>query len=298
MTTHPKPPIFYGAALLATLSLIWSGYAITDLMHSGPFGLSVALAGDIGWLTVLWAEARGVTIAGRAWTAAAAGWLIAVGVAVLLVFHGQDADSTGQTVAGPFVVIVGKIVWAFALAALKDPAAPTAEQRAEVYAVMRESAHESALRHARAEAEIARIRAEARVTLVRDETDFEISVERLEKRAELQRRAPLALTMSARPDSPDTVPDTRPDTSGHPDNTRDTEPDTRPTTSKDTRPDTPNHLQQIAAAASGPADLVRTLSAHGVPRPRLVSEAIRLRPDLNRDSIRRTAKRLGEGPYL
>ena len=71
MTTHPKPPIFYGAALLAALSLIWSGYAITDLMHSGPFGLSVALAGDIGWLTVLWAEARGVTIAGRAWTAAA-----------------------------------------------------------------------------------------------------------------------------------------------------------------------------------------------------------------------------------
>jgi hypothetical protein len=54
------PPILYGAYALAGLSLAWSGYAITDLMNSGKFGLSVALAGDIGWLTVLWAEHRGV----------------------------------------------------------------------------------------------------------------------------------------------------------------------------------------------------------------------------------------------
>jgi len=48
-----QPPIVYGAALLSVLSLFWSAYAITDLMQSGRFGLSVALAGDIGWITVL-----------------------------------------------------------------------------------------------------------------------------------------------------------------------------------------------------------------------------------------------------
>ena len=44
--------------------------------------------------------------------------------------------------------------------------------------------------------------------------------------------------------------------------------------------------------------LVRALAAHGVPSELLVSEAVRLRPDMVADSIRRTAKRLGEGPYL
>jgi hypothetical protein len=57
-------------------------------------------------------------------------------------------------------------------------------------------------------------------------------------------------------------------------------------------------LSEIAKKASGPADLVKALAAHGIPKDALVSEAIRLRPDMVADSIRRTAKRLGEGPYL
>ena len=187
------PPIVYGAGLLAVLSLFWSGYAITDLMHSGPFGLSVALAGDIGWITVLWAEAKGVTIAGRVWAPIVAGWLIAVGVSVLLVFHGVDVGGRAQAIAGPFVVLVGKLVWTFALAAMRDPAGPTPEQQAELNAVMRDSAHEAGMLHARAQAQIARIRAEASVTLARDETDFEIGLERLDKRAELHRRTPILL---------------------------------------------------------------------------------------------------------
>lgn len=191
-----RPPILYGAVILAVLSLAWSGYAIADLMHSGRFGLSVALAGDVGWITVLWAEYKGVTIAGRRWTAPAAGWLIALGVAALLVIHGQEAGGRGQAIAGPFVVLVGKIVWAFALEAMRDPAAPTPEQRAQLHTVLRDSAHEAGMLHARAQARIARIRAEASVTLARDETDFEITLERIEKQAELQRRTPLAITPS------------------------------------------------------------------------------------------------------
>jgi hypothetical protein len=69
-------------------------------------------------------------------------------------------------------------------------------------------------------------------------------------------------------------------------------------TSPDTRPDSPDALSVLAEAASGPSDLVRSLAAHGITKDALVSEAVRLRPDMVADSIRRTAKRLGEGPYL
>jgi hypothetical protein len=57
-------------------------------------------------------------------------------------------------------------------------------------------------------------------------------------------------------------------------------------------------LVELVRSATGPSDLVRTLSGHGVPRADIAATAARLRPDLNQDSIRRTAKRLGDGPYL
>ncbi|MGW0837519.1 DUF2637 domain-containing protein [Streptomyces prunicolor] len=104
---------------------------------------------------------------------------------------------------------------------------------------------------------------------------------------------------------PDTEPDIIPDTSGHPDSEPDeafghdeTPADPEPVISPDTRPDRPDPLSVLAEAASGPSDLVRSLAAHGIPKDALVSEAVRLRPDMVADSIRRTAKRLGEGPYL
>lgn len=205
MSAPRRPRIVYGAYLLAALSLAWSAYAITDLMASGPFGLSVALAGDIGWITVLWAEYRGITINGRAWAAPAAGWAIALAVAGLLVLHGIDARNIAQAIAGPFVVLTGKLVWTFALAALHDPAALTPEQQAEIHGVMRDSEYTARLHLAQldqldraADAEIARIKAEARITLARDDVDFRIGLERMDKRAEIERRTPLALTPAPR----------------------------------------------------------------------------------------------------
>jgi hypothetical protein len=104
---------------------------------------------------------------------------------------------------------------------------------------------------------------------------------------------------------PDTETDTTPDTSGQPAIEPDTAsghdepaPASTSLTSPDTRPDSPDALSVLAEAASGPSDLVRSLAAHGIPKDALVSEAVRLRPDMVADSIRRTAKRLGEGPYL
>jgi hypothetical protein len=442
-TPTKRPPILYGAAALAVLSLIWSAYAITDLMHSGKFGLSVAIAGDIGWITVLWAEYKGVTIAGYRWAAPVAGWLIAVGVAYLLIIHGAE-HSRSQAIAGPFVVLVGKIVWAFALEAMRDPTALTLEQQAEINSVIRDSAYTAQMHHARAEGEIAGIQAEARTTLARDEVDFRIHLERVRKRAEIERRTPLALPSTAAGTSfersaeqaievigeqdgqppaiapvppqkprkrqppaapagpcgqavedvsalfngahapvvyflrngrrvkigtsqnlrrritslslrredvirvehgdqqyerslhrrfedlrvdetewfelrgalaeylgvivtdsasgyPDAKADIRPDASGRPDTPSgqgNRETHTGPLTSPEARPDSPDPLSEVARTATGPAHLVRSLAAYGVPLDELVSEAVRLRPDMVADSIRRTAKRLGEGPYL
>lgn len=104
---------------------------------------------------------------------------------------------------------------------------------------------------------------------------------------------------------PDAEADTAPDASGQPDSgpdrpsgQKEPTPVAEPVTSKDTPPDSPDPLSVLAAAASGPSDLVRSLAAHGVPAGNLVSEAVRLRPDMVADSIRRTAKRLeGTGFY-
>lgn len=199
MNEKIRPPaIIYGAAALGALSLVWSAYAITELMHSGAFGLSVAVAGDIGWITVLWAQWRGVTILGHNWTSAAAGWLIAIAVGVLLVMHGAE-KTIAQAIAGPFVVLVGKIVWEFALAAMKDPAALTPEQQAEIDSVIRESAHAAGLSHARSTAEIAEIRDQATVTMARDEADFDVWLQRIRFQGELQRRTPITLPPATAP---------------------------------------------------------------------------------------------------
>ncbi|NEY33071.1 hypothetical protein GTU99_12870 [Streptomyces sp. PRKS01-65] len=310
---HNRPPILYGAATLAALSLIWSGYAITDLMNSGPFGLSVAIAGDIGWITVLWAEARGVSVGGKTWAPAAAGWLIAVGVAVLLVFHGLDAQSTGQTIAGPFVVIVGKIVWVFALAATRDPAAPTREQQSELHAVMRTAAHETALLHARADAQIARIRAEAAVTLARDDADFEIGLERLQKQSELYRRTPITLPANC-PPVPEQAPAVdgfdeaaeqaitvvgdpdreQPTTVASPPNRVREQVANKAVTSPNREPDQfrPAPSEQAATTALPTiADLVREQIAITPNNATVVQNVLAIRPDANKDSVAAAVRR-------
>ncbi|MEV5472776.1 GIY-YIG nuclease family protein [Streptomyces sp. NPDC052207] len=97
-------------------------------------------------------------------------------------------------------------------------------------------------------------------------------------------------------------PDTAPDKAPAP---TQSEPPAQAVSSPDKSPDSPDPLSVIAGSASGPTELVRTLSAHGVGMSDLVSEAVRLRPDMVPDSIRRIVTRLqsaadtdGTGNYL
>jgi len=208
------PPILYGAYALAGLSLLWSSYAITDLMDSGRFGLSVAIAGDIGWITVLWAEHRGITarIRTKVIDPEIVGWAIALGVAVLLILHGREEGSTAQTIAGPFVVLIGKAVWAFALPALRDPAALRPEQEAEIHDVIRDGEYKARLNKAQrtidqqqADAIIERIEQQARITAARDRSHARLIRDRIELRAELTLSTPLALN-PAEPSEPNELP--------------------------------------------------------------------------------------------
>lgn len=290
MKTKP-PRIIWGAGILATLSLIWSAYAITDLMASGPFGLSVAVAGDIGWVTVLWAEYRGITLAGRRWAAPAAGWLIALAVAGLLVLHGIDADSTPQAIAGPFVVVVGKTVWTFALAAMLDPAALTAEQESEIHSVMRDSEYQARMHAAElsgieraADAEIARIRAEARTVLARDEADFEIGLERVRKRGEIARRTPLAIT-------PGPVSDQSTEMIGE----QSEQPPNGPSklANKPSEQSANNLLNSANLVREQPsiADLVRDQIASTTNNADAIRGVMTARPDANRDSVAAAVRR-------
>ncbi|MGW9058891.1 hypothetical protein [Streptomyces sp. NPDC055733] len=285
------------AILFTLVSLGWTGWSITDLVQSGAWGLLAAVSVDGLWGTVQYLSYKG--IGGR--FVETIEWITLAVACALLGWHGWDI-TPAAAFAGALPPIVAKIAWTGDIRLRRDPTALTADQEAEINAVIRDSEYISRRRAAEIEREaaeeVALIRAQGKVALERDDVTFQVELERIRKRDEIHRRTPLALSASTHPDTPDNPTDTRPDTSGQPDNGQDTAPDTPPVISKDTRPDTPDALKQIASAASGPADLVRTLSAHGVPQPSLVSEAIRLRPDMNRDSIRRTAKRLGEGPYL
>ncbi|MEU3426612.1 hypothetical protein [Streptomyces gardneri] len=284
--TLSAPPILYGAYALAGLSLVWSGYAITDLINSGWFGLSVALAGDIGWITVMWAERK--RLGGR--YATVAGWVIALMVGALLVLHGILAHDLGQAIAGPFVVLVGKTVAQFALLAMQDPAALTAEQEAEINDVIRDSEYKARMHAAQldqfdreAEATIARIKAEARVTLVRDDEDFRIGMERLEKRAAIERNSRIAIAPITAEQTPITHAST-PEPS-HPSQRRE-----------------PAVTSVIADREQASiADLARDHVAIHPTNPPAINAICSLRPDAERDSVaaavRRARQKLDGGLY-
>ena len=306
---EPTPRIVQGARILAALSVIWSAYAISDLMHSGPWGITVAVAGDIGWITVLWAEANRVRILGRTWPATVAGWLIASGVGVLLAVHGNQGPegSVARAAAGVLVIAVSKIAWLFALAATVDPTALTPEQEEEINAVMRDSSYAAQLHEAHADAEIARIRAEARTVLARDEADFEISLERLDKQAEIRRRTPLALL----PGSPQTSIERTAEQTIEVIGEHEHDDREQPNSAANTNASSPNMIREQLAnnAVTSPnadreqpsiADLVREQIANTTDNATAVRNVLAARPDANKESVAASVRRERKkaGPYL
>ena len=177
------------ATVLSAGSLAWTTWSLVDLVGAGPWGITVAAGADIIWASVIWAEARGLRIAGRRWPVAAIGWAALVAVAGFLVWHGIARDHTAMAVAGPLLPVGAKLVWLLALADMRDPSALTDDERAQLAAMERAMRFEEA-QHGY---ELRRREMGAERLLANVSVDFEIELARQEKGRELARRAPIAI---------------------------------------------------------------------------------------------------------
>ena len=200
----PPTPLLVPAALLSGGSLAWTTWSLVDLLGAGPWGITVAAGADIIWASVIWAEARGLRIHGRRWPVSAIGWASLLAVAGFLVWHGIDRGHAAMAVAGPLLPLGAKVVWLLALADMRDPAALTDDDRAQLADEERamrvaEARHRHALRRRQMDAE--QVLADVSV-------DFEIELARQDKGRELARRAPIAIAPITREHEPSTLANT------------------------------------------------------------------------------------------
>ena len=186
-------PLLYPAVFLSLASLAWTTWSLVDLLGTGWIGFTVAAGSDIVWGSVIIAEARGLRIAGRSWIVPALGWTTLLVVAVFLASHGITRDSIAMAAAGPFLPLGAKVVWALALADMRDPAALTHDELHQLAGMERgmvfeEREHDIRMRQQRMRAEL---------LMSEVSTDFDIETMRQDRVRELRRRAPLAIPASS-----------------------------------------------------------------------------------------------------
>lgn len=192
MTTPQKrrsSPLLYPAVFLSLASLAWTTWSLVDLLGTGWIGVTVATGSDIVWGSVIIAEARGLRIAGRTWIVPALGWTTLLIVAAFLASHGLVRESLAMAAAGPFLPLGAKVVWALALADMRDPAGLTHDELHTLAAMERgmvfeEREHDIRMRQQRMRAEL---------LMAEVSTDFDIEVMRQDRARDLRHRAPLAL---------------------------------------------------------------------------------------------------------
>jgi hypothetical protein len=264
-----RTPLLIPATLLSAGSLAWTTWSLVDLVGAGPWGITVAAGADIIWASVIWAEARGLRIAGRRWPVAAIGWAALVAVAAFLVWHGIDRDHTAMAVAGPLLPLGAKVVWLLALADMRDPSALTDDDKAlladeERAMRMDEARHRNAIRRREMEAEL---------LLADVSVDFEIELSRQGKARELARRAPIAIAPITPEQPPITIASTpeQPQASGRPEPAM-------------TSPITDREQKSIA-------DLARDHVAIHPTNPAATNAICSLRPDADRPSVAAAVRR-------
>lgn len=194
--TNKTSPLTKLAAFLSVGSLIWTTWSLFDLLGAGPAGITVAACADAVWGSVIYAEYRGVRLAGRRWPVALFGWAALMAVAVFLVWHGIANNNLAMAFAGPFLPLGSKVIWALALADMRDPAALTDAEKATLAEMERSLVFEEA-QHA---TEMRRRTMRAELLMSEVSTDFDIEVMRQDRARQLHRMRPLELT--AAPDLP------------------------------------------------------------------------------------------------
>ncbi|MEH0631732.1 hypothetical protein [Streptomyces stelliscabiei] len=260
--------LFTLAVIMTIGAIVWGTVAIGSMLSLlAPPWAAYLVAGvfDAGWAACLIAEWILRYDSTRSAAPRNAGIAMLVVSMAAIIVHGALAGSWGWIVGivGALVSAAAKGVWAIGMHTIRIKLDPKYE--AYLRTLQQQTGTEQAL--------------------ALGERDRLLTADRTVKLR-------LALE-SRRPDVPSVVQDSPDEKSGRPSASPDAVLGTsapQPITSEDTRPDP---LRKIADEASGPSDLVRTLAGHGVRNDDLVKTAVRLRPDLNADSIRRTAKRLG-----
>jgi hypothetical protein len=188
-STAKTSPLIKLAAFLSVGSLIWTTWSLFDLLGAGPAGITVAACADAVWGSVIYAEYRGVRLAGRRWPVALFGWAALIAVAVFLVWHGIADNNLAMAFAGPFLPLGAKVIWALALADMRDPAALTDAEKATLAEMERGLVFEEA-QHA---TEMRRRTMRAELLMAEVSTDFDIEVMRQERARQLNRMRPLEL---------------------------------------------------------------------------------------------------------
>lgn len=290
MTTPQKrrhSPLLYPAVFLSLASLAWTTWSLVDLLGTGWIGVTVAAGSDIVWGSVILAEARGLRVAGRPWIVPALGWATLIVVAAFLTSHGVARESIAMAAAGPFLPVGAKVVWALALADMRDPAALTHDElhtlaRMERGMVFEEREHGIRMRQQRMRAEL---------LMAEVSTDFDIEVMRQDRARDLRRRAPLALSPAPVAEQPNTPPPHQAD--------HDRE---QPSNSANTIASTPNTLgEQIANTAATStntnlgqpsiADVVREQIATTANNTDAIRRVLAIIPDANEKSVAAAVRR-------
>ena len=296
-TSIKKSPLIKLAAFLSVGSLIWTTWSLFDLLGAGPAGITVAACADAVWGSVIYAEYRGVRLAGRRWPVALFGWTALIAVAAFLVWHGIADNNLPMAFAGPFLPLGAKVIWALALADMRDPAALTDAEKATLAEMERGLVFEEA-QHA---TEMRRRTMRAELLMAEVSTDFDIEVMRQNRARDLQRMRPLEIAaapalpeLSAFSDAPGEAADERRDT-----------PQPRVAPVAPTAPrrttDTPLHLEGLSKAAAvrivrdadpsaSAPQIVQRLAHHGID-----ADAAYVRTVLSRINRQRNAT---EGGYL
>ncbi|MFW3477483.1 hypothetical protein [Streptomyces microflavus] len=161
-----------------------------DLLGAGPAGITVAACADAVWGSVIYAEYRGVRLAGRRWPVALFGWAALIAIAIFLVWHGIADNNLAMAFAGPFLPLGAKVIWALALADMRDPTALTDDEKNTLAEMERHMAFEEA-QHL---IEMRRREMGAERQMSEVSVDFDIELMRQDKTRELMRRRPIALT--------------------------------------------------------------------------------------------------------
>lgn len=142
--TEPRPwanILVIASVVLSGASVVWTTYSVLDLLSIGVIAVTVAATLDLVWISIQYAQHKGIPLMGSRTVTEIAGWGSLAAVVGLLVWHGLSLS--GQTVVGqeitsqtaaaiaiasPLLPIGAKLVMMLAVAKFTDPLALTHEE--------------------------------------------------------------------------------------------------------------------------------------------------------------------------